>query len=212
MSKKTLLLVSLAGLPLASVAQTAPASSHFYIGAGVNLLTNVPFGSVGVPRLVGPSLTAGVSLSPRVAVQASAAYHWQSHSNGSSYNSGGIIYYDDYSTSYKYFTVPVLLRYTFTPNPERFRFDGLVGVTVLYSRYHYTSTSTYSGTPYSSESTSGSTRANITLGPAVRYAAGSNVELTANGLVSAIVGDSYRSFSDRLFLNVLVGAQYSFGH
>jgi hypothetical protein len=30
-------------------------------------------------------------------------------------------------------------------------------------------------------------------------------------LVSGVIGDSYYSFSDRLVLNVLVGAQYTFG-
>jgi hypothetical protein len=53
----------------------------------------------------------------------------------------------------------------------------------------------------------------VTLGPAVRYTLVPNMELTANALVSATLGDTYYyRFSDRLFLNVLVGAQYSFGH
>jgi hypothetical protein len=58
---------------------------------------------------------------------------------------------------------------------------------------------------------SSGTRPNLTLGPALRYAFLPNVEFTANALMNAIVGNSYGPFSDCLFLNVLAGAQYSFG-
>ncbi|TDN40198.1 hypothetical protein E4631_18030 [Hymenobacter sp. UV11] len=47
--------------------------------------------------------------------------------------------------------------------------------------------------------------------PAARYTLSPNLELTANGLVSAILGDTYYKFSDRLFLNALVGVHYTFG-
>ncbi len=211
MSKKLLIWASLASLPLVCQAQTEPASSHFYLGAGVNLLTNVPSTSAGVPRLLGPSLTAGVGLAPRVALQASVTYQWQNNSGSSSYNYGSGISYDSFSSRSKYFTVPVLLRYAFTPTPGRFQFDGLAGITVVHSSFHYESTTTNSGSPYSYEDNGGLTRASITLGPAVRCAISPNLELTANSLVSAAVGDTYYRFSDRLFLNVLVGAQYSFG-
>jgi hypothetical protein len=211
MSKKLLLWASLASLPLVSQAQTDPASSHFYVGAGVNLLTNVPFTNAGAPRLYGPSLTAGVNLAPRLALQASVAYQWQNLSGGSSYNSGAGISSESYLSRTKYFTIPVLLRYTLTPTPGSFQFDGLAGITVLHSSYHYEYTSTSTGYPYHDEANGGRTRASVTLGPAVRYVVSPKVELTANGLVSAVIGDTYYRFSDRLFLNVLLGAQYSFG-
>jgi hypothetical protein len=215
MSKKLLLLTSLAGLPLLSVAQTEPASPHFYVGLGANLLTKVPASSAVVPRLVGPAATGGLHLGPRLALQASLSYHWKNESASyPAYNyGGGTIGGDSYSNSYKYFIVPVLLRYTFTPPAQRFHFDGFVGLTVLHSAFHYESTTTsYTGTPYSTEHSSGQTRAAIALGPAVRYAIGPAVDLTASALVNTVLGDNYsRNFSNRLFLNVLVGAQYSFG-
>ena len=215
MSKKLLLLAGLADLPLVSLAQTEPTSTRFYIGVGANLLTNVPFTSAGAPRLVGPSVTGGVGLTSRLALQISGAYHWQneSYTSGAYTYGQGLIGNNTYSSRSKYFTIPVLLRYTFTPLTQRLQFDGLAGVTVVHSSYHY-SYSTIdpsAGALYSYENTGGVTTGNITLGPAVRYALSSNVELTANGLVSAIVGGSYRDFGDRLFLNVLVGAQYKFG-
>jgi hypothetical protein len=205
---RTLLITSLltSSLPLVSQAQTNP---HFYVGAGANLLTNVPFNSAGAPRLVGPSLTAGVLLTSRLALQASASYHWKKDSYTSpSYNYGqtGTVGGDTYSNQYKYFMVPVLLRYTFTPSTEHFHFDGLAGVTVLHSTYHYESTALYPG-----DYNSSLTRASLSLGPAARYTLTPKVELTANALVSAALGDGYYQFSDRLFLNVLVGAHYTFG-
>lgn len=201
---------------LTAHAQTAPAASRFYVGAGANLLTNPPFTSAGVPRLLGPSVTAGKQLSTRLALQVGISYFWQNESNSYSY-----FYYDpsgqsttidnSYSINSKYLLMPVLLRYTFTAAPKRFYFDGLGGITVIYSHRHYSSSDNYAGIPYSSESNYSAGRANLTLGPAVRYAVAPNVELTANGLLSATIGDSYPHFSDRLFLNVLVGAHYTFG-
>jgi hypothetical protein len=41
-------------------------------GRGANLLTNVPFNSANVSRLVGPSLTAGMQVASRVALQTAA--------------------------------------------------------------------------------------------------------------------------------------------
>jgi hypothetical protein len=214
MSKQLLILASVACLPLVSVAQTDPASSHFYIGVGANLLTNVPFNSSGVPRLIGPALTAGVQLTPHLALQAGVAYHWKSDTRSYSYSDPSqqlspIVNTSTYRA--KYFTVPVLLRYTFTPSPERFHVDALAGVTVLHATSHTSYTSTSIMSPYNEEYNSATTRATLTLGPAIRYSVSPQVELTANSLVSAVIGDTYYSFSDRLFLNVLVGAQYSFG-
>lgn len=198
-------------LPLASPAQTAP---RFYVGAGANLLTNVPFLSGGIaPRLYGPALTAGLELTPHLALQAGVAYFWQNDNLSLIYNDPNqltpVVEQIDYHT--KYFTIPVLLRYTFAPAAERLHVDALAGVTLAHSSYRNSSSSTSLSYPYSYEYTGSTTRANVTLGPAVRYTLVPNVELTANALVSATVGDTYYRFSDRLFLNVLVGVQYSFG-
>jgi hypothetical protein len=215
MSKQLLLGTSLACLPLVSLAQIAPASSQFYVGIGADLLTNVPFNSASVPsHLVGPALSAGLQLNPRLALQLGVAYHWTSDSYTTpTYNSGtGIPGTDTNTNNYKYFTVPVLLRYTFIPSVERFHVDGLAGVSVLHTRYHYAHTAAFPSIPisYSEEITSHVTRASLTLGPSLRYTLSPGVELVANSLVSVGLGDMYR-FSDRLFLHVLVGAQYTFG-
>jgi hypothetical protein len=199
-------------LPLVSHAQTAP---RFYVGAGANLLTNTPFTSAGVPRLVGPSVTVGRQLSTKLALQVSASYFRQNESNSYSYSTTYFgqptIATSSYSLDSKLFIMPVLLRYTFTAAPKRFYVDGLGGVTVAYSHGHSASTVNYVGTPYSSEDNYSQVKANLTLGPAVRYAISPNIELTANGLVSAILNAGRYQFSDRLFLNVLVGAHYTFG-
>jgi hypothetical protein len=209
---KQLLIASLACFPLIGVAQTDPTPRHFYIGVGANLLTNVPFNSAGVPRLVGPALTAGVQVGPRWALQAGMAYHWTGDSYTTPsyyYGNGGVVGGRTITTRYQYFTAPVLLRYTLTSMAERFHMDGLAGITLLRSFYHYSNElDGYSFPGGQIDNTA--TKASFTLGPAVRYTLTPHVELTANGLVSALLGDS-RNFSDRLFLNALVGAHYTFG-
>jgi hypothetical protein len=209
-------------LPLASYAQTTP---RFYVGAGANLLTNVPFtggngpqlSASATPRLYGPSLTAGLQLNSRLALQTGVSYFWKNSSYYSSFYQNSpdpsqpflVIQQGDFQA--KYFTIPVLLRYTFAPAAERFHVDALAGVTLALNSYHNSySDNSY---PYYFDYDGSTTKASVTLGPAVRYTLVPNVELTANALVSATLGvPSYYHFSDRLFLNVLVGAQYSFGH
>ena len=214
MLQKLLLLTSLVGLPVLGLAQTTP-TTGFYLGAGANLITDVPFYSAGVTTLVGPSLTAGFQFSPRLAVQVSAAYHWRKKTydfSGYYYGSGGaVIGYGTETSRYKYLTLPVLLRYTFTAPTARFHVDGLAGVTTLHSSYNYSSTSTIGSSGYFPHGNSSSTKASLTLGPAVRYRVSSRVEVTANGLVNGVLGDTYTHFSDRLFVNAFVGAQYLFG-
>jgi len=198
-------------LPLVSHAQTAP---RFYVGAGANLLTNVPFLSGGTaPKLYGPALTAGLQLTPHLALQAGVAYFWQNDSRSESYvdpnQSTPLVTQLDYHA--KHFTIPVLLRYTFAPSAERFHVDALAGLTLVHNSYRNRAFSNSPSNSYDYKYDSSITRASVTLGPAVRYTLAPNVELTANALVSAALGDTYYRFNDRLFLNVLVGAQYSFG-
>jgi hypothetical protein len=209
-----LLLASFACLPLVSVAQTDPVASRFYVGVGADLLTNVPFTSPGVARLLGPALAAGVHLTPHLALQTGVAYHWDSDFRSASYSDPAQQLTPIINTSTfraKYFTFPVLLRYTFTPSPQRFQVDALAGVTLIHTTGYTLYTSDAIRYPRHDEYNYGATRASLTLGPAVRYSVSPRVELTANGLVSGVIGDSYYSFSDRLVLNVLVGAQYTFG-
>jgi hypothetical protein len=188
-------------LPLSCFAQSAP---HFYVGAGASVLVNRPFSEGKPDRLFGPSLTAGLALNPRLAVQLGASYHGKTESI-SSYSSGPGPRADTFH--YYYLVMPVLLRYTFTSPNSPWHLDGLAGATIVHAASKYTRNDSLSYLDFKSSAT----RANLTLGPALRYAFLPNVEFTANALLSAVVGDSYRTFSDRLFLNVLVGAQYSFG-
>jgi len=203
MLTRTLFAVSLlAGLlPLASSAQS---TSRFYVGAGAGVLTNRPFSAGSAERVVGPSLTAGLVLNPRLAVQLGASYHGRtetipSYSSGPGQNADKSHYY--------YLVMPALLRYTFTSPDSPWHLDGLAGATIVHAASKYTRNDSLSYLNFRSSAT----RANLTLGPAFRYAFLPNVEFTANALLSAVVGDTYYRFSDRLFLNVLVGAQYSFG-
>jgi hypothetical protein len=201
-------------LPLAGHAQNAP---RFYVGAGANLLTNVPFNLRIAPRLLGPSFTAGWQFTPALALQASVAYQWTKDNYSEAYlyiDRTGQLVPATYSSEHrvKYFTVPILLRYTFAPSAERLHFDVLGGVTLVHATLHSSYASSDSSTTiFPDKYSTADTRANLTLGPAVRYAVSPHVELTANGLVSAVLGENYYRFSDRLFLNVLVGAHYTFG-
>jgi hypothetical protein len=208
-------------LPLASQAQTVP---HFYVGAGTNLLaganllTNTPLSSGVTSRLFGPSVTAGWQFIPSLALQASVTYQWKTENYASSYTytspNGELLPTTFYSSEHKIkcLTIPVLLRYTFAPSAERLHFDALGGVTLTHATLHSTFLSSGPNSTEPDYYTSNETRANLTLGPAVRYTISPNIELTANGLVSAILNAGhYSQFSDRLFLNVLVGAHYTFG-
>lgn len=165
--------------------------------------------------MTGPALTAGIQLTPRLAMQVSPSYHWKYDSYtypNFTYGSGTPATNVLVEFRRKLFTIPVLLRYTFTEPTSAFHVDGLTGFTILHSRYDNTVTGPLTGSAYYPTDYRGAaTKANFTLGPAVRYSLTPSVELTANGLVNAVLGDSYRNFSDRLFLNVLVGAHYTFG-
>jgi hypothetical protein len=212
---RTFLLAGLgAGLvPLASHAQTTFTAPHYYLGVGANLLSNVPFNSVGVPSLVGPALVAGRQLNSRVALQIGASLHWRKESTSDTY----LDYGQTMSTTvtrknkYKYLLVPVVLRYAFKPAAERVQLDGLVGITGILATTHSTYSNSFAGQTSSTESNYGIARASLTLGPAARYALSPTLELTASALVGATIGDFSPSLRQRLFLNVQLGTQYNFG-
>lgn len=188
-------------LPLTGNAQSAP---RFYVGAGASVLSIRPFSEGKPDRLVGPALTAGLELNPRLAVQLGASYHGRTEAIPS-YSSGPGSSTDSYH--YYQLVMPALVRYTFTSPNSPWHLDGLAGVTIVHAASKYTRNDSLNYVAFKASDT----RANLTVGPALRYAFLPNVEFTANALLSAIVGNSYGPFSDRLSLNVLVGAQYSFG-
>jgi hypothetical protein len=190
-------------LPLSSPAQTAPpASPRFYVGVGANLLANVPFKDRAlVPRIFGPSLTAGLLFTPRWALQVGFSYHGKQEPiydpNSPTPASGPTL-------DTNYFLVPALLRYTVTAPATLVQVDVLAGATLV----HMKGWNTYSSFPTSSYT---DTRVNLTLGPAGRAALSAHWEVTAASLVSMIVGENYYTFSDRLFLNTSLGLNYKFG-
>jgi hypothetical protein len=198
MRSPLLLITGLLGtlLPLSSPAQTAPAAPRFYVGVGANLLSNVPFNDRTllpvVPRLFGPSLTAGWLFTPRWALQVGFSYHGKNTPNPA----GGS------TLEAKYFVVPALLRYTVTAPATPVQFDVLAGATLVHLKDWET---------YSAPSSHTATRVNLTVGPAVRAALSAHWEVTAAGLVSMIVRKDYYNFSDRLFLNTSLGLNYKFG-
>lgn len=195
------LLVSL--FPLVGSAQTTSVAPGFYVGLGVNQLSDIPFNDGIVPRLIGPSLTAGMQLTPRLAVQTGLSYHWGQDSPK--------IYQfiDSPSTIHSgYFIMPALLRFTTTAPAARAHFDIIGGATLVHVRSRITYD--YNGST-SKELRNSNTRFNMTLGPAMRVTLSPCLELTAASLVSAVVGENYYHFSDRLFLNTSLGLNYAFG-
>jgi hypothetical protein len=191
-------------LALTGHAQTTP---RYYVGAGATLSTKAPFGSGNQPTLFGPALTAGLQLTPHVALQTGVSYQWKREFYSEfSPNSD---YHSDYHL--KYLWVPILLRYTFAPSAERFHFDVLGGAMLLRASIKG-SYGVFPASPGSDgDYNTATTKANLTLGPAVRYTVSPHLELSANGLVNVGLGDTYYSFSNRLFSNVSAGIQYTFG-
>ncbi|MFD1874480.1 outer membrane beta-barrel protein [Hymenobacter bucti] len=187
-------------LPLASSAQVAPASSRFYVGVGANLLSNLPFLDRGiVPSSFGPSLMVGLPFTPRWALQVGFSYHGKREMIA---NPNSAV---EATVRTKYFLVPALLRYTVTEPANPVQFDLLGGATLVHAKGR----TTFSP-PSNNESTLSDTRFNLTLGPAVRAAISSHLDLTVNGLVSMRVDEVY-NFSDRFFLNTSLGLNYKFG-
>jgi hypothetical protein len=187
-------------LPLASSAQVAPASSRFYVGVGANLLSNLPFKERGiVPSSFGPSLTVGLPFTPRWALQVGFSYHGKRETIA---NPNSAV---EATIRTKYLLVPALFRYTVTEPANPVQFDILGGATLVHAKGR----TTFSP-PSNNESNLSDTRFNLTIGPAVRAAISSHLDLTVNGLVSMRVDEVY-NFSDRFFLNTSLGLNYKFG-
>jgi hypothetical protein len=201
-------------LALSSHAQTAPSLSRFYLGVSGNQLSNAPFNGDGiVPRIIGPALTVGMQLTPRLAVQTGLSYHWKKESRYyQSISTPGGISSVTTTQRTKYFIIPALLRYMVTAPAGRAHFDVVGGATLLHATGHVTyDVSGGAIDPALRESSISDTRFNLTLGPAVRAAISPRLELSVSSLMSMVVGDNYYRFSDRLFLNTSIGLNYTFG-
>lgn len=199
---------------LASSAQTTDATPRFYVGAGLSLLSDAPFVDGNSSTILGPALTAGVRLSPRWAVQVGGALAWRNVTeivppNQTIPIAGAL---DRHTAT---LIVPVLGRFTFAPAPKRFHVEALGGLTVLRA----VTTNTYTAVPpaatgqpaYQEVRLQKQISGNISLGPGVRYTVSPHMEFAAHALVNAVIGYSLAHFTDRAFLNVQVGAHYTFG-
>jgi hypothetical protein len=202
--------------PLAGFAQTTATTPRFYAGAGVSLLTDAPFIDSGASTILGPSLTGGVRLSPRWAVQVGGALAWRNQTE-SPYSPPGVpaSIEGKLDTHIATLTVPLLARYTFAPAPKRLHVEALGGLTVLRAASTYTYTATPPAAtgrpPYQEVRRSNTITGNLSLGPGVRYTLTPHVEFTAHALVNAVLGYSLARFTDRAFLNAQVSAHYTFG-
>jgi hypothetical protein len=207
--------VSLAVLPLSSTAQSSPAAApHLYIGVGASALSYAPASSYSKLTSLAPALTAGVQLRPQWAVQVGAALTWRRYADTQAYaRSPGqppTVY--TYDNQLSYLTIPLLARYSWAPPAARFHLDALAGLTLLHTTQHFTSSSTEFGqASYQVDERSSFTRGSLSLGPAVRYALASQVELTGDALLNMAISDSYYQFNDRFFFNLLAGVRYTFG-
>jgi hypothetical protein len=215
MHYRLFLVVGLANLPLVSTAQTAPAAlTHFYVGLGASALSSAPASSYNSFRHIGPSLSAGVQFTPRWALQVGAALSWRKEADSRSYvpSPGQLPTVVEYDSRITTLTVPILARYTLTLPAERFHGDVVGGVTLLHTVSQFNSSSTAAGqAPYLADEHFSVNRASIALGLAARYSLLPQLELTADGLANVNVTNSFYSFSDRFFLNLLVGVRYHFG-
>ncbi|TVT38586.1 porin family protein [Hymenobacter setariae] len=198
-------------LPLVSAAQTTPDSPRYYVGVGGSMLNS--FGS-GSSRIFGPSLTAGLQLKPRLAVQVGTTVTWRNYSSSfitTDAQQRQTVYTN---TSHSNFiTVPALLRYTLTPAAaaKRLQVDALVGISLLINTSRSTSRTLYPDqTQYESSNRYSNLRSSLVLGPALRYSLTPQVALTAEVPINLEVSSAY-GLRNSLFYNLQVGARYNFG-
>lgn len=210
---KTTLLAGLAGWPLLCPAQTAPATAGLYVGAGVSWRTSLPFTTYGT-AVVGPALTAGTQLTPRLALQLSAGYGLKHATYADAYStSGGLVTVASESYSHS-LALPLLLRATLTNPASRWHLDALAGPSVVFLFAHETYAQTSQGQA-TQRDTDNSFHAGVSLllGPGVRYTLTPKLELTANVLGSLAISTSYWQYNSApvgsLFSShVLAGLHY----
>lgn len=171
-------------ISLIAEAQTTPASTGSKLSLGLGA-SYVRFNS---PRKFAPTLSASMQITPRLALQAAASYHWrQRKSYFGSYYYDNELYSDVVFTDYdRLLAVPVLARYTVTPLASRFHGDILGGVTGLFSFGHYTETSTTQtqGTQTTTRDSYKSFTGLLSLGLSLRYALTPQVEVVGDALLN----------------------------
>ncbi len=229
---KFLLVASLGTLlagsnPLAATAQTLPsltATGRYYVGLGGTLGTYQLSGRQST-SVLGPVLTGGRCLSPRFALEASLAYHWDGYdkSSGGVYvvsdgnggaRSGPAIFHSVYHQRTQ--VALALARYTLAYLPtRRFQLDVAGGVFLLHTNtYGYNHTldkdtqEVIQGGYYVRyDLTSGG----VLLGPSLRYRLSPQVELVGEFISNFTLGASPTSVG-RLAGTAGLSARYYFGN
>lgn len=203
-------------LPVASRAQSAsPAPAtvpRFFVGAGG------AFGGYALPNTSAGHVfafvpTVGMQLTPHLAAQLSGTYQLDHSYTTFTYDPK----YPGWSTTMRtnrnrIVVVPILARYSLLRNPaHRFQLDVLGGVSLIRLTILsdvFPLDSNQQPLPSTQESTS-TTNANITLGAGMRYALLPCLEATA-GLEFNSLRFSWRPGSTT-FGNVVAGVRYRFG-
>ncbi|RZL03794.1 MAG: hypothetical protein EOO62_21395, partial [Hymenobacter sp.] len=184
-ARTTCLVGLLAGtLPLLSTAQTvAPTITRpqFYVGLGGSIIANGVVSRFEGSSLV-PTFTAGVQLLPRLAVQASVGYRWNTRRysyEGRQQDDNGQSQLGTWRETRRdnYLNIPILARYTISRNLDRrLAVDLLGGATIrryyrgsntafVFDQTQVTRADVYS---YSSSNTD----IYVSLGPSLRYRLG----------------------------------------
>ena len=216
MFAKTILSVSIVLLPAVSLAQSTP----LYVGASFDISTFSPFRSYSA-NLYGPALTIGYQLSPRWAIQTGASWG-QRNDRLPNVSRPDIlvtptIYKEvNFDLRYTRLTIPVLARFTLTDPTKPLQVDALFGPSWIHATSRNTTTFVLkAGGSDSQTSTVSDNNFSAGLGPSIRYAVSSHLQVTANSVLQAEFGDGFdlvnRRFSDHLFLTTQVGVQYRFG-
>ncbi|NML65275.1 hypothetical protein HHL22_08670 [Hymenobacter sp. RP-2-7] len=111
--------------------------------------------------------------------------------------------------------VPLLARFTITAPTSRLHVDVLAGASWAHTIDKRSGEYTDAVQPTRNQAgayTAVENTANVVLGPALRYSAGTRLDLTANSLLNVDFFNHYNyNFGNRSFLNTQLGVQYSFG-
>lgn len=194
--------------PLVGIAQTAP---RLYLGASGSLTRLYPFESYAKTS-AGPAITAGLSLTPHWAIETGAQLAWTKQAGSGSFSINGTTFLYDASSRNRTLIVPLLARYTLTAASSHLRVDLLGGATWLHQAIHAESTSADGSgltTQYRTDYTLNDIC--VTLGPQLRYALGSKVDLKLSVPVSLRVSHpSETKFASRLLFTPQLGVQYAF--
>jgi len=198
-------------IPLNSAAQTAPntTASTLYVGLGAS------YTRYGSPTRIGPTLTIGLPLTPRLAVQTGASLYWRKMSFfGSYYDPFTNQYVPDVSmTTYdRLLAVPIVARYTITPLTGRFHLDLVAGATALYYFGHYTRTSPAQsqGMQLDERDSYNQFTGVLSLGPSLRYVFTAHVDLVGDFLLNTSWERNTYTYHRTYPGSITVGARYYF--